>query len=331
MTRIPTSPPVIQKVKADNRPLWSVMIPVYNNIEFIEEAMMSVLSQSLPENEMEIEVIDDASTDGDVKTLVENIGGGRIKYFRQPVNAGSLRNFETCINRSKGHLVHLLHADDKVRNGYYKVIGELFKKYPEAGAAFCRFCYITEKGKELFYHSAENTEDGILKNWLIRLAEKQRIQYVAITVKREVYEKLGAFYGLTYAEDWEMWVRIAKHYPVAYTPKILADYRKHTMSISGKKFLNGDYLADLTHAMNLIQDHLPEEEKKQALTKAKTFYAHYALKIAMQLWNTTHNMKIVRMNIKKSLQMHTNYVSFYKIMKIYLRIAKSHLKSLLNK
>ncbi|MEO6328304.1 MAG: glycosyltransferase [Ginsengibacter sp.] len=320
MVRIPLSPPVIHPISFERRPLWSVMIPVYNNIEFIEEAMKSVLYQNISKEEMEIEVIDDASTDGDVKALVERVGKGRITYFRQPFNAGSLINFETCINRSKGHLVHILHADDKVRNGYYKTIGDLFKEYPEAGAAYCRFCYIDEKGEKIFNHSAESSTSGILDNWLLRIAEKQRIQYVAITVKRKVYEQLGAFYELTYGEDWEMWVRIARHYAVAYSPEILADYRKHTTSISGKKFLNGDYLSDLTRAMEMIQGHLPEEQRKHVLDKSKKFYAHYALKTARQLWNTLHNENIVRISIKKGLLMHKDFSMFYKIAKIYLKI-----------
>lgn len=330
MNRIPSSPPVIHAINAEKRPLWSVMIPVYNNIEYIEEAMMSVLNQDIPEEEMEIEVIDDASTDGDVKILVENIGKGRIKYFCQTENSGSLRNFETCINRSKGYLVHILHADDYVRDGYYKTIGELLNQYPEAGAAFCRFCYVDEKGKKLFYNHAESAENGILDNWLIRLAEKQRIQYAAITVKREVYEKLGAFYALTYAEDWEMWVRIAKHYPVAYTPEILADYRKHTMSISGRKFLSGEYLVDLTKAMEMIQQHLPEPERKQVLARSKKFYSHYALKMAKQLWPLQHNKKIVDINIKKGLQMNRDVSLFPKIFRLYLRIAKFYCKKIVN-
>ena len=320
MIRIPSSPPFIYPVKSEKRPLWSVMIPVYNNIKFVEEAMTSVLFQNIPEEEMEIEVIDDASTDGDVKTLVQNIGNGRIKYFRQVTNVGSLRNFETCINRSKGSLVHILHADDRVRNGYYKTIGELLKQHPQAGAAFCRFCYIDEKGKKIFNQPAENSKNGILKNWLFHIARKQRIQYAAITVKREVYEKLGAFYGLTYGEDWEMWVRIARHYPIAYTPEILADYRKHTISISGKKFLNGDYLTDLTRAMEMIQDHLPQERKKSVLNKSKKFYSYYSIRIANQLWHTYHDKKIVQVNIKKGLKMHKDFFIFFKIAKIYLKI-----------
>src|SRR5688572_11555315 len=184
MVRIPSAPPVILPLSVEKRPLWSVMIPVYNNIEFLEEAMTSVMLQNIPEAEMEIEVIDDASTDGDVKTLVQNIGNGRIKYFNQVTNAGSLRNFETCINRSKGYLVHILHADDRVRNHYYKIIGELLEQYPDAGAAFCRFGYIDERGRKLYNQPAESSRKGILNNWLFRIAEKQRIQYASITVRR---------------------------------------------------------------------------------------------------------------------------------------------------
>ena len=61
-------------------------------------------------------VLCDGSTDLDVEALVMSLGKGRVKYYRQPQNVGSLRNFETCINRANGHLVHLLHGDDRVKD-----------------------------------------------------------------------------------------------------------------------------------------------------------------------------------------------------------------------
>ena len=265
MIRIPSSPPQIPSLSPfEKQPLWSVMIPVYNCIQYLEETLKSVLIQNISEQEMQIEVIDDASTDADVETFVNNIAKGRVKYFRQTTNVGSIRNFETCINRSLGKLVHILHGDDRVKDGYYKNIGNLFYRYPEIGAAFSRYTYINEKGDQIDVQLAESKEEGILKNGLLLIAEKQRIQYAAITVRREVYEKLGGFYGLTYAEDWEMWTRIAQYYPVAYTPEILAEYRKHTQSISGAKFLNGEYLQDLNKAMEMIQAHLPAKENQKS-------------------------------------------------------------------
>jgi glycosyltransferase involved in cell wall biosynthesis len=319
--RIPSSPPQIPLLSPyEKQPLWSVMIPVYNCIQYLEETLKSVLIQNIPGQEMQIEVIDDASTDANVETFVNNIAKGRIKYFRQTTNVGSIRNFETCINRSVGKLVHILHGDDRVKKGYYKNIGDLFYINPEAGAAFCRYAYINEKGDQIDTQPAESNEKGILKNSLLLIAEKQRIQYAAITVRREVYEKLGGFYGLTYAEDWEMWTRIAKYYPVAYTPEILSEYRKHTQSISGAKFLNGEYLQDLNKAMEMIQAHLPAKEKKEVLRKSKKFYSRYALVTANQHWKIWHNEKIVRSNIIEGLKMQKNFSNLLRTAKIYLKI-----------
>ncbi|WP_157578920.1 glycosyltransferase family 2 protein, partial [Pontibacter roseus] len=105
MERIPTSPPIIPPLDpSEERPLWSVMIPVYNCSQFLVYTLESVLEQGIPVEQMQIEVVDDASTDADVEKIVQEVGKGRISYYRQPQNVGSLRNFETCINHAKGHL-----------------------------------------------------------------------------------------------------------------------------------------------------------------------------------------------------------------------------------
>src|SRR6476661_7944834 len=127
LPRIPATPPAIPPLNYEkNRPLWSVMIPIYNCSSYLPVALESVLAQNISEQNMQIEVIDDASTDADVDAIVRQIGKGRVKYFRQYQNVGSLRNFETCINRAQGKLIHLLHVDDKVHPGYYEKIGHLF-------------------------------------------------------------------------------------------------------------------------------------------------------------------------------------------------------------
>lgn len=321
MDRVPSSPPPIPaRTNTKDRPLWSVMIPVYNCARYLTEAIESVLAQNIPEEEMQIEVIDDASTDADVEAIVRHAGKGRVQYFRQKENVGSLRNFETCINRSCGQLVHILHGDDRIAKGYYEKIGRLLKKYPGAGAAFCRYSYIDQDGKQLYHQPAEMKYRGILPNWLLRIGKRNVIQFAAITVRRDVYEKLGSFYALTYGEDWEMWVRIASSYPTAYTPEILAEYRKHTASITGQKFVTGEYLDDLVHAMRLIEKHLPGKKKGFTLKKSKKFYAHYGVRMASSLWNTSRNKHYVEACINKSLQLHWDIGIYWKICKIHTKI-----------
>src|SRR5436190_2187342 len=99
--RIPLTPPVIKPVNDTDRPLWSVMIPAYNCSKYLRTTIESVLVQDPGKDLMQIEVVYDASTDGNIKEMVNSISNGRISYYRQPENKGSLRNFETCLNRSR--------------------------------------------------------------------------------------------------------------------------------------------------------------------------------------------------------------------------------------
>jgi glycosyltransferase involved in cell wall biosynthesis len=327
MERIPSSPPVIAPLApSPDRPLWSVMIPVYNCAAYLPYTLESVLAQNIPARQMQIEVVDDASADADVQKIVQEVGKGRISYYRQPENVGSLRNFETCINRAQGHLVHLLHGDDRVKEGYYDAMQKLFEDYPEAGAAFCRHHFIDEENNILNPSPGLDLQPqrGIQENWLLRISEKQYIQYVTITVKREVYERLGSFYAITYGEDWEMWVRIAKHYPVAYTSEILAEYRKHTNSISGVKFLTGEYLEDTARLFQLIQHHLPPEHRKQVLKKAQKHFAYYGIGVAHVLWRRSRNRRYVVANLKNVFKMHIDT-------KICLKAARLCAKMILNR
>src|SRR6478609_217580 len=92
--RIPLSPPPVTRINGGNRPLWSVMIPTYNCTNYLKQTLESVLAQDPGQDKMQIEVVDDCSIDGDTRALVEEIGKGRIGFFRQEKNIGSLRNFE---------------------------------------------------------------------------------------------------------------------------------------------------------------------------------------------------------------------------------------------
>jgi glycosyltransferase involved in cell wall biosynthesis len=296
------------------------MIPVFNSGKYLEQTLRSVLIQAPGEDEMQIEVVDDFSTDIDVQQLVREVGNGRIGYYRQPYNVGSLRNFETCLNLAKGHFVHLLHSDDIVHNGFYAQLGNLFTTYPHVGAAFCRYRYIDEHSKTIFYPDAEAPVECVLENWLKRLAERQRIQYVSVAVKREVYEDVGGFYGVHYGEDWEMWARIATKYSFAYTPTVLASYRRHENSISGQAILTAQNLRDLEFVMEKINTYLPEDSRKSALKESRKFYAHYALRTAKKIWIKHRHTKGTMAQIKKAWSMHKDPLLVYEIVKVFARM-----------
>ncbi|HEY0677835.1 MAG TPA: glycosyltransferase family 2 protein [Chitinophagaceae bacterium] len=296
------------------------MIPVYNCSDYMVEALKSVLQQDPGEEIMQIEVVDDCSTDTDVKKLVQSIGKGRVLYYRQPQNVGSVRNFETCLNRANGRLIHLLHGDDKVKMGFYNKLLSLFHRYPEAGAAFCSYAYIDNRSELLYYHRTESDHDCVFNEYLLQMAEQCATQYVSIAVKREVYEKLGGFFGVTYGEDWEMWTRIAKHYPLAYTPEVLAEYRVHNTNISADSFRTGQNIRDISTVIDQISNHVPPSHQQKIKSAARKHYAKYMLANSEYIWHVNRDRNTVFNQVEGALQMHTDHYMILKTLKIFAKI-----------
>jgi glycosyltransferase involved in cell wall biosynthesis len=319
--RIPQRPPEIKPVPPDvDRPLWSVMIPAYNCSRYLIENIQSVLAQDPGPRKMQIEVVDDCSTDADVESIVRRFGNGRVSYYRQSENVGSLRNFETCINRAKGQFIHLLHGDDKVLIGFYEEIEMLFLSYPEAGAAFTGFTFIDEENIRLYDNHALLPAPGLLNNWLHDIARSQLIQPPAIVVRRSVYEKLGSFYAVHYGEDWEMWVRIAANFPVAHSPRILALYRVHQNNITGRYFLSGQSITDVLKVLDLIQNFLPPGERAAAKRYTKKNLSHYFAYTSDKIYHVSGEPYIALEQSKRAMYMHFNHITFTHWLKMRIKI-----------
>ncbi len=278
--------PRIEPVPAGiKRPLWSVMIPTYNPGKYFIDAVNSVLRQDLGEENMQIEVVDDCSTKVDVKKIVEENWKGRVRYHRLPKNVGHSFNFTECIRRSVGELVHILHDDDMVKEGFYPKFKNKFAEFPEIGAAFCRQEYIDDDGKFMFFSDLELEEPGIIENAVVRLAEKQRIQYCAMVVKRSTYEKVGGYIAKNIGcEDWEMWVRIASQFPVAYQPEALAQYRIHRKSMTLTDMRSGQDMRFLKEAADVFTQYLPEEKRDEVTQIRNKHYSVYSMGNARRMF-----------------------------------------------
>ena len=319
--RIPPTPPLIEPVRTPlERPLWSVMIPSYNCSNYLRETLLSILAQDPGPDKMQIEVIDDHSTDADIEALVAGIGKGRIGFFRQEKNVGSLRNFETCLSRSIGQWVHLLHGDDLVRPGFYTEIENLFHQHPDAGAAFTGYHYIDEKGEILYPNQQLSDKPGIIDNWVTLIAQSQQIQPPAMVVKRQVYEQLGGFFGIHYGEDWVMWARISLHFPVVHSPRFLAQYRIHKTNITSRSFLSGQHIRDITKAIEIVQDYLPPEQRKKLKTLARKNFSIYFARTTDMIY---HGYKVPKQALNQAwnaLKMHKNITTVYFFCKISFKL-----------
>jgi glycosyltransferase involved in cell wall biosynthesis len=265
------------------RPRWSVMIPAYNCAGFLRQTLTSILRQDPGPEVMQIEVVDDASSD-DTEGIVKEIGAGRVLIFRQPSNVGPVRNFNTCLARARGELVHLLHGDDWVREGFYEIMERPFAR-ADVGAAFCRYIAADEAGHWQRIMDLEQQTEGVIPNWLERIAEGQRLQTPCMVVRRAVYEELGGFDSRLdgYAEDWEMWVRIAAGYPVWYEPQPLAIYRIRSSSLTGQLLHTGENVRKLRQAVQINAGVLPASRVEAISRAARRSIARAALRRGRRL------------------------------------------------
>jgi glycosyltransferase involved in cell wall biosynthesis len=300
------------------------MIPSYNCSTYLVETIRSVLAQDPGAEKMQIEVIDDFSTDADVEKLVHEVGQGRVKFFRQKKNRGSLRNFETCLNRATGEWIHLLHGDDLVRPGFYQEIEKLFALHPDAGAAFTGHTHIDQNGKALFRNLKILDRPGIIPDWLSKIAICQLLQAPAMVVKRSVYERLGGFFAVHYAEDWEMWARIAAHYPVAHSPRDLAQYRVHGSNITSQYFQSGQSISDILKVIDIIQQYLPEEKRKSVKTKSLVLASKYFARNTDKVYHDFKNPAMALRLAKRAMSLDMNKTTVYRLFKIYLKLLVSY-------
>jgi len=90
-----------------------------------------VLEQDLGPDAMQIEVIDNCSTSADIEAEINNISShNRVSFYRHNPNNGPVANFTACIQRARGHLVHILHDDDVVLPGFYSRLQQAFENEP---------------------------------------------------------------------------------------------------------------------------------------------------------------------------------------------------------
>lgn len=270
------------------RPFWSVMIPTYNRVKYLEQALKSVLQQAPSDTEMQIEVVNDCSDpaiQNEIEAVVKATGGMRVNFYQHPIkNIGQTAIFNLCIQRAQGYWVHILHDDDIVLPGFYERLRQGIETEASVGAAFCRHIYTDEVGNPRWTSWLERETPGILTNWLEQIIVTCRLQASPIVVKRSVYEQLGGFCPTAgAASDWEMWKRVAVHYPIWYEPQALAYYRQHDSSDNTRLMKSGGLIADVRRSIEISQTYLPSEIAEELSNKARENYAFYALNTAKQL------------------------------------------------
>ncbi|MDB9313963.1 glycosyltransferase [Spirulina sp. CS-785/01] len=264
--------PIEPLSEESHRPFWSVMIPAYNRVDYLKRTLESVLAQNIPPEQMQIEVIDNASTLSDIAALVREIAGERVSCYRQPYNVGMAENWTTCVQRAKGYWVHILHDDDIVLPGFYKAYQQVIEQ-TETGMVVGQAVIVDEQENWLNISPYLENGEGVVKNAQQVLSGMSLLTCPAVVVARKSYETLGGFNrNLIHAMDWEMWVRVATYGQVGWVNKPYCLYRVHSQSGTKLATLKADTIKDVLKGIKIIENYFPTTDKREEFYKSIYYY-----------------------------------------------------------
>jgi len=197
-------------------PRATVIIPTYNRAGVIGRAIQSVLAQSF--HDWELLVVDDGSAD-DTESVIASFGDARIQFIRHRWNRGQSAARNTGIARARGDWISFLDSDDEWEPDKLSCEAERIRSVGDSvGLLYCGKRIREERGRLLQVRMP--TKEGQVYQSL--LAWDFIGSCSRVTVRRGALLGAGGYdENLGNAEDWDLWLRIAKQYEVAAVRRCL--------------------------------------------------------------------------------------------------------------
>jgi len=207
-------------------PLISVIIPTYNRLSFLKEAVASVEAQNF--RDYELIVVDDGSNDGTAEWLAgKDIMSIYLKHSGLP---GKVRNAGAAV--AKGQYLAFLDSDDRWLPEKLAYQQRFFTQY--AALAVCHTKEIWKRGRKIISQRRQRYQK---QGYIFPDAlHKCIIGPSTVMLTRDLFYKLGGFAeDLEIAEDYELWLRLTAQYEVGYIDKPLVEKRAgHADQLSAK-------------------------------------------------------------------------------------------------
>lgn len=205
----------------------SICIPTYNQAEYLKQAILSSLNQSL--QPIEIIVSNDCSTDN-TKVLLEQLSTEIpiLKVINQPVNLGIARNTDNCLRLANGDYIVRLDSDDYLDPNYIKKLSNLLDVFPEAGYAHASVQEIDQNGSFLKARRLARRSGIQLSTDALKAASKgYRVAANIIMFRRTALSNVNYITGRPdYVEDFHLSAALAAAgYANVYLDEILSYYR----------------------------------------------------------------------------------------------------------
>jgi GT2 family glycosyltransferase len=209
-----------------NAPLVSVVIPCYNQGRFLREALASVARQTYPR--VELIVVDDGSTD-DTSAVAASCGVRCIRQENRGVSAARNRGAAAAT----GEFVVFLDADDRLLPHGLEANVDAFAERPEVALVSGWYRHLTPTGEPVPWSSPPLTPPE--RNHYVAFLESS--YYIACPAqamfRRDMLLAANGFdESYTAAEDYELYLRMAREHPISLHSVPVAEYRRHPEGVS---------------------------------------------------------------------------------------------------
>ena len=220
----------------------SVIVPVYNGARFLSDCISSALHQANADSE--VIAVNDGSSDNSLDIL--KTFEPRLQIINQE-NSGPAAARHRGVIASSGEFIAFLDQDDVWDKNKLERQLNVFRQYPEALAVYCDHRSIDENGNVVGNSGALHYPRGSGQILRYMIRGSMVLTASLVMTRREAYDLAG---GLDvnhsyWADDFDLWMRIAAQGPFLYQLETLVSYRRHSHNTSGSPFENS---AGLTQA-----------------------------------------------------------------------------------
>jgi len=209
-------------------PRVSFLMAVYDGEMYLDEAIQSVLNQTF--TDFEFIIINDGSVD-ETAQVIERYQrlDGRIRAYEQP-NRGLVVALNRGLELVRGEYVARMDADDISVPERVAAQVAFMDAHPEVGICGT---WIETFGSGGTVVRRYPDDDATIRSWLLF---ESVLAHPSIVMRRELLAKAGLSYdaGSVHAEDYDLWVRAARHMALANIPEALLRYRLHPQQVVQK-------------------------------------------------------------------------------------------------
>ncbi len=230
------------------RPLVSVVMPVYNGERYLRAAVDSALTQTYPE--IEVIAVDDGSTD-DSAALIAGYGR-RVQGIRQ-ANKGVSAARNAGIRAARGEWIAFLDQDDWWLPGKIESQVQWFTRQPELALVHTGILQYSEARRD-FVDAYDTSRSAELEgSCFSRLLLGNGVFNSSVMVRKEILSRVGALderMARNTVQDYDLWLRIARQYPLGYIAEKLTVLRLHSeQGTANRPAMLGDELRVLQRHM----------------------------------------------------------------------------------